>query len=100
MATLHVLCASPFASDHFAGCLPLLGAGDGLLLCGDAVYALQAGTAQRQRLEQLAPDIALYALAEDVEARALGELPARVALLDYPGFVELCGRFERVNSWL
>ncbi|MBV2204567.1 MAG: sulfurtransferase complex subunit TusB [Pseudomonas sp.] len=100
MATLHVLSASPFASDHFAGCLPLLGAGDGLLLCGDAVYALRAATAQRRQLEQLAPEIALFALAEDVEARALGDRPARVALLDYPGFVELCGRFERVNSWL
>ncbi|MCW3147800.1 sulfurtransferase complex subunit TusB [Stutzerimonas stutzeri] len=100
MATLHLLSDSPFASDRFASCLPLLGDGDGLLLCGDAVYALRGATAQRRQLEQLAPGIALHALAEDVEARALGDLPERVVLLDYPGFVELCCRFERVNSWL
>ncbi|WP_313025967.1 sulfurtransferase complex subunit TusB [Pseudomonas lopnurensis] len=100
MATLHLLSHSPFADDRLASCLPLLGADDALLLSGDAVYALRANTRQRQALEKLPETVALFALEEDVRARALEALPARVTLVDYPGFVELSCRYERVNSWL
>ena len=50
MATLHVLSHSPFADSRLASCLRLLGADDALLLSGDAVYALQPGTANLQEL--------------------------------------------------
>ncbi|WP_027896122.1 sulfurtransferase complex subunit TusB [Zestomonas thermotolerans] len=99
MATLHLLSHSPFADGRLNSCLRLLGAADGLLLCGDAVYALQPGTAQLQILEQLPASIALYVLEEDLQARAL-PVPARVQAVDYPAFVELCGRYAKVNSWL
>ena len=92
MATLHLLSRSPFGDDSFASCLRLLGADDGLLLTGDAVYALQPGTAQLQALELMPAGITLYALEEDLQARALA--------IDYPAFVELCGRYAKVNSWL
>lgn len=99
MTTLHVLSHSPFTDSRLSSCLRLLGSRDGLLLCGDAVYALQAGSAQRQALELMAETIALYALYEDVQCRDLS-LPARVSLVDYPSFVALSCQYDKVNTWL
>lgn len=99
MATLHILSHSPFGDTRLNSCLRLLGAGDGVLLCGDAVYALQAGTAPYQALEQLPRGTELFALDEDLQARAL-ESPGRVQRIDYPAFVALSCRYDKVNSWL
>lgn len=99
MATLHILSHSPFADSRLLSCLRLLGANDALLLTGDATYALQPNTANLQALQLLPAGIALYALSEDLAARGL-QAPERVQAVDYPGFVELCTRYTRVNSWL
>ena len=99
MATLHLLSHSPFSDSRLSSCLRLLGHADGLLLSGDAVYALQPGSAQLQALELMPGSVALYALEEDLQARALA-VPERVQAIDYPAFVELCGHYARVNSWL
>jgi tRNA 2-thiouridine synthesizing protein B len=99
MATLHVLSHSPFSDSRLSSCLRLLGPDDGLLLCGDAVYALQPGSAQCLALELMPASIGLFALEEDLGARALAA-PARVQVVDYPAFVELSCRFAKVNSWL
>ncbi len=100
MSTLHLLAHSPFSDSRLSSCLRLLGSHDGLLLSGDAVYALQPGTAQRQALDLMPDSIALFALDEDLQARALSELPCRVKRLDYPAFVELTLSYAKVNSWL
>jgi tRNA 2-thiouridine synthesizing protein B len=99
MATLHLLSRSPFADTSGASCLRLLGPGDGLLLTGDAVHALQPNSQPFAVLRALPADRALFALAEDLEARGLSA-PDFVEAVDYAGFVELTLRFERVNSWL
>ncbi|MDX1297845.1 MAG: sulfurtransferase complex subunit TusB [Pseudomonas sp.] len=99
MATLHVLSHSPFTDNRLSSCLRLLGSQDALLLCGDAVYALQAGSTQRQALELMPEAIALYALDEDVQARDIDQ-PARLSLVDYPGFVALSCQYDKVNTWL
>ncbi|UTW07885.1 sulfurtransferase complex subunit TusB [Pseudomonas benzenivorans] len=99
MATLHVLSHSPFADSRLQSCLRLLGRADGLLLSGDAVYALQPGSAPSDALASLPESVGLFALSEDLEARAITP-PARVQGVDYPGFVELSCRFDKVNSWL
>ena len=100
MSTLHLLSHSPFTDSRLTSCLRLLSVHDGLLLSGDAVYALQAGTAPRHALELLPDNVAVFALAEDLQARAISDLPARVRSLDYPAFVELTLRYAKVNSWL
>ena len=100
MATLHLLSHSPFADNRLCSCLRLLGAGDGLLLTGDAIYALQAGTAHRQALELMPDNIELFALGEDIAGRGIGNLPKRLQQVDYAGFVELCCRYARTNTWL
>ncbi|VXC28110.1 tRNA 2-thiouridine synthesizing protein B [Pseudomonas sp. 8AS] len=99
MATLHVLSHSPFSDSRLSSCLRLLGPQDGLLLSGDAVYALQPGSAQLQALLLMPEGIGLYALDEDLQARQL-TLPARAQAVDYPAFVELCAAYAKVNSWL
>ncbi|QEY63398.1 sulfurtransferase complex subunit TusB [Metapseudomonas lalkuanensis] len=100
MATLHILSHSPFTDSRLGSCLRLLGPDDGLLLSGEAVYALQPGSVARQALELMPESIALHALAEDLEARALTDLPSRLSAVDYPAFVELCCRYDKVNSWI
>ncbi|MBH3338267.1 sulfurtransferase complex subunit TusB [Pseudomonas mendocina] len=99
MATLHILSHSPFADSRLASCLRLLGGADALLLSGDAVYALQPGTANLQALQLMPTSVALYALDEDLAARGL-QARERVQVVDYPAFVELCTRYAKVNSWL
>lgn len=100
MSTLHVLSHSPFGDDRFTSCLRLLGEHDALLLSGEAVQALRQSTAPFEQLEALPAGITLFALEEDVAARALGALPSRITPLDYPGFVALCIQHDKVNSWL
>ncbi|HBZ96031.1 MULTISPECIES: sulfurtransferase complex subunit TusB [unclassified Pseudomonas] len=99
MATLHILSHSPFADSRLASCLRLLGGADALLLSGDAVYALQPGTANLQALQLMPASVMLYALEEDLAVRGL-QSPERVQVVDYPAFVELCTRYAKVNSWL
>lgn len=97
MSTLHVLSHSPFGDDRLNSCLRLIGSDDGLLLCGDAVYALQPGTAPFQALD--ARRLTLSVLAEDAQARAI-DIPDWAQALDYPAFVELSIHHDKVNSWL
>lgn len=97
MTTLHILSHSPFSDGRFASCLRLLGADDGLLLSGDAVYALQPGGAPLAALEERQPR--LYVLAEDLAARGL-QAGSQVTPLDYPAFVQLTLEYDKVNSWL
>lgn len=99
MATLHVLSHSPFTDSRLSSCLRILGSQDALLLCGDAIYALQNDSAQRQALELMPESIALYALDEDVQARGL-LCPTRLKQVDYPGFVALSCQYDKVNTWL
>lgn len=99
MATLHMLSHSPFSDSRLVSCLRLLGPDDGVLLTGDATYALQPGTAQWQALSLMPQTISLYALDEDLQARHLAT-PPRVQALDYAGFVGRCAAYAKVNTWL
>jgi len=97
MSTLHVLSHSPFGDDRLASCLRVIGANDALLLSGDAVYALQPGTAPFSALNTRG--LQLFVMAEDVQARSI-EIPDWVKGIDYPAFVELSIHHDKVNSWL
>ncbi|MFL1524998.1 sulfurtransferase complex subunit TusB [Pseudomonas sp. O230] len=97
MSTLHVLSHSPFGDDRLSSCLRLIGAHDALLLTGDAVYALQPGTAPCNAL--IAGNPTLLVLAEDAQARAVN-VPDTAKAIDYPAFVELSIHYDKVNSWL
>lgn len=97
MTTLHVLSHSPFSDTRLASCLRLAGPGDGLLLTGDAVYALQPGTEPLARL--IEHGVRLYVLREDLHARGLPPA-AQAEPIDYPRFVRLSIDYDKVNTWL
>ncbi|UQS16963.1 sulfurtransferase complex subunit TusB [Pseudomonas sp. HS6] len=97
MSTLHVLSHSPFGDERLTSCLRLLGSADALLLSGDAVYALQPGTAPFSALESR--KVKLFVLVEDAQARAV-QVPDWAEAIDYPAFVELSIHHDKVNSWL
>ncbi|AYG45713.1 sulfurtransferase complex subunit TusB [Pseudomonas sp. Leaf58] len=98
MTTLHVIAHSPFGDERLASCLRLLGASDALLLCGDAVYALCSGSEPYRQLQAAGIAPRLFALDEDVQARAVAN--ALATAVDYAGFVELSLHYDKVNSWL
>ena len=97
MSTLHVLSHSPFADERLTSCLRVIGANDGLLLSGDAAYALQPGTVPFTALSTRG--LKLFVLTEDAQARAL-VVPDWAQAIDYPAFVELSIHYDKVNSWL
>ncbi|WP_248919701.1 sulfurtransferase complex subunit TusB [Pseudomonas entomophila] len=98
MTTLHVIAHSPFGDERLASCLRLLGPQDALLLCGDATYALKAGSEPYAGLQAANLGNRLFALTEDLQARALDSQMAKP--VDYPAFVELTLHYDKVNSWL
>lgn len=81
-------------------CLRLAPAGGTLLLIEDGVLAALAGPANGKRLEMAAGLHKLYVLAPDLAARGIAaKVPAFVERVDYAGFVELCTRHEKAQSW-
>jgi len=99
MSTLHVISHSPFGDNRLSSCLRLLGSADGLLLCGDAVYALQPGCAPLASLQASNLQGRLFALEEDLQARAI-RAGDDIRAIDYPAFVALSLDYDKVNSWL
>lgn len=97
MNTLHLFNSSPFTSNEFANTLVFVSPEDGILLTGDAVYALQANSQPLQLLQQTTAS--LYALAEDIVTRAVQIGLDNVKIIDYPEFVELCTKYTKVVSW-
>jgi len=98
MPTLHVLSHSPFGDDRLGSCLRLLGSDDALLLGGDAVYALRDGSDTQRLLQAAGLAQRLFALDEDLQARAISSELAKA--VDYPAFVALSLHYDKVNSWL
>jgi tRNA 2-thiouridine synthesizing protein B len=100
MGTLHLLSHSPFTDSRLKSCMQMLGPGDGLLLTGDAVYALQPESLALLELLQQPEGVSIFALQEDTFARGLTTLAHRVQVIDYATFVELCTIYSRINSWV
>lgn len=98
MNTLHVIAHSPFGDERLGSCLRLLGNEDAILLCGEAVNALRAGTEAQLLLTAAGLKTRLYALDEDLHAR--GITSDQAIAVDYPAFVELSLKYDKVNSWL
>ena len=95
MSTLHVVSHSPFSDTRLGSCLRLLGSEDAVLLCGDGVYALQLQGSALTSLEEKT----VFILEEDLQVRNL-KCPTWATGVDYPAFVELSIRYDKVNSWL
>ena len=86
---------SPFSDTRLGSCLRLLGSEDAVLLCGDGVYALQLQGSALTSLEEKT----VFILEEDLQVRNL-KCPTWATGVDYPAFVELSIRYDKVNTWL
>lgn len=93
---LHLVKQSPYASYSLQQCCQKLADDDGLLLMQDAVLAL---TMDNPCLASLATRQALFALSADCLARGLKSHTSPCTLLDYPDFVELTLKYDKVISW-
>jgi sulfur relay protein TusB/DsrH len=92
MSTLHQL----NNSHKLETCLPLLAAGDQLLLIESAVTLLQ----DQLFLQRLPPQVQLLALGRDVKARGLmSTCSASIQLLSDEEWVAACLEVDRVCSW-
>ncbi len=102
MSTLNIVNKSPFEKRTLEQCLPRLGSGDSLLLIEDAAVAAVDNTTLSEQLKTLGGTIKLYVLKPDLEARgfAASTLVSGFTTVDYPGFVELVTKHDRVHSWL
>lgn len=97
MNTLHLLNKSPFLSNTFTNALTFVHKHDGILLTGDAVYALQPNISFLMKIKQLSATI--YALNEDISARAIQPVLHDIIAIDYSVFVRLCTEYKKVVTW-
>lgn len=85
MASLHIF----NQPEQLHAAVALLSTKDVVLLCGDALYALDC--LANSGLQQ-------FALLEDVKARGL-QLPEFITGLDYADWVQLCVDSSQVVAW-
>ncbi|MGE5096096.1 MAG: sulfurtransferase complex subunit TusB [Betaproteobacteria bacterium] len=98
---LHIVNKSPTERTSLASCLAHVLPGHAVLLIEDGVYAATKGSAAADRLKAAMPDVHVYVLEPDLEARAMaGACMEGVEKVDYRGFVDLVAKHPRVQSWL
>ena len=80
-------------------CVSALTAADSLLLYEDGVYAALAD-GNEQYFAKLPPEIKLYALTEDLEARGITDkISATFSRISYRDFVSLSLTCSKVVNW-
>ena len=95
MKTLHTISKTP-TSNLLNSCLEAIAKNDGVLFLEDGVYYIWKDTKGLICTEQYE----YYALKEDLLARGV-EIDSikGVSLIDYPAFVGLCEKYERIINW-
>jgi tRNA 2-thiouridine synthesizing protein B len=97
---LHIVNKSPLERGALGTCLRVA-TGGALLLIEDGVYAAVRGTATEPTLRQAMARFKVYALAPDLEARAVADrVIDGVTTVDYAGFVDLVAENPGCQSWL
>jgi tRNA 2-thiouridine synthesizing protein B len=97
---LHIVNKSPLERNSVDSVLRIAQSGS-LLLIEDAVYAATRGNAIEAKLTAAMGRLKVYALAPDLEARAVADrLIDGVTAVDYAGFVDLVVSHPNCQSWL
>ena len=86
---LHIVNKAPLTHDALRACLAVAAPGDPVLLYEDGVYAAARGTALAPLLQAALGRRPVYALQEDLQARAIAKLVDGIQVVDYNGFVAL-----------
>ena len=95
MKTLHTISKTP-TSKLLNSCLDAIAENDGVLFLEDGVYYTWKYTKDLICAEQYE----CYALKEDLLARGFEiDLIKGVRLIDYPAFVDLCEKYEKIINW-
>jgi tRNA 2-thiouridine synthesizing protein B len=99
---LHLINKSPFERTALDSCLRLAKPGSSILLLEDGVYAALAHAASAEKIIRGMEDFSFFALGPDLLARGVRDAPliAGMAVVDYPGFVDLVVQHEATQSWL
>ena len=103
MSTLHTVNKSAFGSDSLASALAHARPGDAVLLIEDAVVAARASSTRTAGLLAAAmPACSIAVLGPDLAARGIPEaaVVAGLAVVDYPGFVDLVAGHDKTQAWL
>ncbi len=95
MSSLHTISRSP-DSSLLDTCLTVINDGDALLFIEDGAYHATS----QDLLATICSSIQVYALREDILARALlMKIHDRVECVDFQRFVELSCEHDKVISW-
>lgn len=99
---LHTINKSPFEKNSLESCLRLAKEGDDILLIEDGVYAATRGTSLAGTVEAALNKHSVYALGPDLDSRGVdaARLLEGIEVVDYPGFVDLTVKNDKVQSWL
>ena len=95
MKTLHTISKTP-TSNLLTSCLEAIAEDDGVLFLEDGVYYIWKDIKGLIYTEQYE----YYALKEDLLARGIEITSIKgVNLVDYPAFVDLCEKYEKIINW-
>ncbi len=99
---LHTVNKSPFEKNSLETCLRLSKSGSKILLIEDGVYGALKNGEMASAVNQCRKDREIYALGPDLRARGIeyDELIQGIAVVDYPGFVQLAAESSGVQSWM
>jgi len=98
MSTLHIVSSSPFQTHALQSALKVVLKNDAILLIQNGVYAAVDEPKLAQMLAA-ADGLMVYALVEDVNARALPSLAKKVIKVSYTDFVQLVCQHHNSVSW-
>ncbi|PSW19200.1 sulfurtransferase complex subunit TusB [Photobacterium sanctipauli] len=95
---LHIISSSPYQTQAFQQCVPLVTENDAILLIQDAVIAAVGQNSAFEAIKNTG--VKIYLLAADLTARGLGErVCADAEIIDYKGFVSLTVTHETQMKW-
>jgi tRNA 2-thiouridine synthesizing protein B len=94
---LHIIKSSPFSKNTFIDSLAYLSDGDALLFIQDAVVMTASQHKYAKILQDLTPQINVYTLTEDLDARGLKCILGQQ--VSYLEFVSLTMSHLQVQTW-
>lgn len=99
MSTLHIVSTSPFDSNALLSALKTASQDDAILLIQNGVYAAIEAPHNNVMMALAPSGLRMYALAEDVDARALPVLTQHITKISYSDFVTLVCEHHNSVSW-
>lgn len=101
MSTLHTVNKSSFTHNTLKSCIAICANNDGILLLEDGVFgALQSAPDAEALITLNKKGVAIYALLDDIKARALEyKIANHIQLTNHEEFVSLTIRHNCIQSW-